>query len=197
MAKGSWIALAVLGAVGLIVLGVLGSAVGTYNSFVKESEQVDSQGKQVDVAYQRAFRLLPTLERLTTQYMQNEADIMTQVAGLRSGLGAAQNGTLNQKDNYTDQLVDLVLLVGARAEAYPDLKADQLFRDLMDEVTNTENKIAMEKVRYNDNVRDYNAHRRECCIPMFVANTFGFGAKEYIGFADRPNQSSFPEGAQL
>jgi LemA protein len=197
MAKGSWIALGVLGAIALIVLGVAGAAMGTYNSLVRESEAVDGQSKQVDVQYQRAFRLVPQITNLAEQYMQNEKDVMQNVSALRSGLGAARNGTFDQKDQFASDLARFVLLVGNRVENYPQLKADRLFQQTMDEIINTENKIAMEKVRYNDIVQKYNAHRRQCCVPIFVAQFAGFGPKEYIGYADRPNQTEFPEGAQL
>ena len=197
MVKGSWIALGVLAAIALVVVGVAASAIGTYNEFVKETEGVDAQSKQVDVQYQLAFSLLPTLERLTATYMQNEADVMQNVSALRSGLAPAQNGTLTQKDDFLGEYVQFVALVGNRVENYPNLKSDALFQRTMDEFTNVYNKIAMEKVRYNDRVEDYNAHRRQCCLPAFIANTFGFDAKEYIGHQGRPNQTPFPEGAQL
>ena len=197
MAKGTWIALGVLGAIALIVLGVVGSAIGTYNGFVRETEGIDAQSKQVDVAYQTAFRLVPQLVNLTTTYMQNEADVITEATALRSGLASAGNGTFEAKEAYLADMVQFVALVGNRVENYPNLKSDQLFQDTMAQIVNAETKIAMEKVRYNDRVQAYNAHRRECCVPLFVAGAFGFEPKEYIGFEDRPNQTSFPEGAQL
>lgn len=192
--KASWIVLGVLGAVALVVVGGFASAVGTYNGFVKQSEGITAQSSQVDVAYQLAFRLLPRLENLTQRYLDAEEGIHTQVAALRSGLGGAMNGSVEQKDNYTQQLFNTVLLLAGRAESYPNLKSDQLFRDTMTEVTNAEYRINAEKVRYNDKVRDYNAQRKQCCMPLLVANMFGFGEREYIRFADRPNVSAFPAG---
>lgn len=197
MAKGTWIALGVLGAIALIALGIVGSAVGTYNSLVRESEGVDAQGRQVDVQYQRAFGLLPRLEDLTRQYMQNEREVLENVTALRSGLAAAGNGTFEEKDAFLAQYVSFVALVGNRVESYPDLEANELFQTTMDEVTNSFNKIAAEKVRYNERVQTYNAHRRECCIPLLVAGMFGFEPREYIGYSDRPNQATFPAGADL
>ena len=197
MAKGTWIALGVLGAIVLLVLGVVGAGIGTYNGFVRETEAIDAQSKQVDVAYQLAFRLVPQLTNLTLTYMQNERDVITEATALRSGLAAAGNGTFEAKDEFLNEFVTFVALVGNRVENYPELKADQLFRDTMSQIVTAETKVAMEKVRYNDRVQAYNQHRRECCIPLFVAGAFGFEAKEYIGFKDRPNQSGFPEGAQL
>lgn len=197
MVKGTWIALGVLAAIALVALGVVGGAVGTYNSLVKQSEGVDAQSRQVDVQYQRAFGLLPQLESLTRQYMQNEREVLENVTALRSGLTAAQNGTFEQKERYLADYANFIALVGNRVEAYPELRADRLFQQTMDEVTNSFNKIAAEKVRYNDRVQQYNAHRRECCLPMLVANSFGFDEKEYIGYEDRPNTQAFPPGASL
>lgn len=197
MVKATWIVLAVLGAVALLVLGVVGSAVGAYNSLNSERNGIQAQSKQVDVQYQRAFELLPKILNITDSYMQNERDIQTQVAALRSGLTTAQNGNLTQKDNYSTQLNNLVLLVGNRAENYPDLKASGLVANLQDEVTNTYNKITSEKVRYNDRVQEYNTHRSTCCLPLLVANMFGFSAETYIGYTDSTLQTPKPTGQPI
>lgn len=194
--KPQWIVAGVLGAIALVALGALAGAVGAYNSLVHDSEAVDSQAKQVDVQYQRAIRLVPQLESLSKQYLANETDLIARATALRSGIGAAQNGSLDDKDAYLGELVQVVALLGNRLEAYPQLGSKDLFIGLMDEVTNTENKIAAEKIRYNDRVQAYNAERRECCLPALVAGMFGFEKKEYIGYGDRPNTSSFG-GQQL
>lgn len=194
MNKAAMIVLGVIGAIVLIVLGAIGSAVGTYNGFVNESEAIDAQSKQVDVQYQRAFRLVPQLTNLTETYMRNEREVLENITALRSGLVAAGNGTFEQKEAYLGELLTFVALVGNRVENYPDLKSSDLFQQLMIEITNTENKIAMEKVRYNDAVRVYNAHLRRCCFPVLIGNMFAFEPKEYIGFPDRPNQQAFPGG---
>lgn len=198
MAKGTWIALGVVGAILLVVLGVIGSAIGTYNSFVNEREAVDAQSKIVDVQYQTAFRLVPQVVALAQQYLQNETEVQTSVAALRSGLSKAENGSFSDKDAYSDQITATrSLIVAVVNENYPNLKGSELYRDSINTVINAENKIQMEKVRYNDRVQAYNAHRLQCCIPVFVANSFGFTQKEYIGYEGRPNTSEFPVGAQL
>lgn len=197
MANAAWIAVGVVGAIALVALGIMGAAVGTYNSLTNEDVAIDAQSKQVDVQYQRAFRLVPTLVNLTERYMQNEREVITNATALRAGLSAASNGTFEAKDAYLQELVTFVALVGNRAEAYPELEADELFRDTMAEIVNTENKIAAEKVRYNDRVEAYNAHRRRCCLPLVVAGLFGFEERTFIGFQDRPDQSSFPTGEPL
>ena len=198
MAKGTWIALGVLGAIALVVLGVLGSGVSTYNAFVNEREGVDAQAKQVDVQYQKAFNVVPQIAQLAEQYLQNESQVQTSVAALRSGLAQAQGGSFEQKEEFVQSLNSTTaIVIRAVNENYPQLRSVDLYQTTIFEIINVQNEIAMEKVRYNDRVLAYNAHRQQCCIPLFVANAFGFEPKEYIGFKDRPNQTSFPEGAQL
>lgn len=198
MAKGTWIALGVLGAIVLVVLGVVGSGVSTYNKFVNEREGVDAQAKQVDVQYQKAFNTVPQITALAEQYLQNESEIQTSIAALRSGLAKAQNGSFDDKEQFVQNLnATTAIVVKAVNENYPNLKGVALYEDTIIQIINVQNEIAMEKVRYNDRAQAYNAHRQQCCIPLFVANSFGFGPKEYIGFKDRPNQTPFPEGAQL
>lgn len=198
MGKGTWIALGVVGAILLVLLGAVGSAVGTYNKLVNEREGVDAQGRQVDVAYQRAFRLVPDIVNLTEQYFEQEAEVQTRVAALRSGASVAQNGTFEQKDQFADDLAATrAIIIQVVNENYPNLKANELYQTTINEIINTENKIAAEKIRYNDRVQGYNAHRQQCCIPVLVANAFGFHPKEYIGFENRPNTSELPPGEQL
>lgn len=191
MAKGSWIAIGVLAAIGLVLLGIVGSAIGTYNSFVNESESVDAQGEQVDVAYQRAFRLVPQIVNLSDRYMDKTSDAYARVAALRSGIAEAEGGTLAEKDAATQNIGTTFNLA---VEAYPQIRSDAIYGDLIAEITNTENKIAIEKVRYNDYARDFNAHTKRCCIPMLVAGAFGFEPKEYIGLIGRDNQTPIPTG---
>lgn len=194
MAKGTWIALAVLGAIGLVALGIVGSAVGTYNSLVNESEKVDAQASQVDVAYQRAFRLVPQITELADKYMDKTSDAYARVAALRSGVSEAENGTLVEKDEASRAIQPTL---GIMVEAYPDIASDEIYGNLIDEVTNTENKIAAEKLRYNDYARDYNAHTKRCCIPLLVAGMFDFEEKEYIGLVGRENRTPVPEGQTI
>lgn len=191
MAKGTWIALGVLGGIILVVIGVLGSAVGVYNEFVDERVAVEARAKTVDVEYQRAFALLPDLINLTETYMQNERDILVNISALRTGLVAAENGTFEAKEETLQQTVALMALIGSRLENYPELESDELFKATMAELINTNNKLTVEKNRYNARVEVYNAHRQKCCMPLMVANILGFEEAEFIGFNDRANQESF------
>lgn len=198
MAKGTWIALGVVAAILLVALGVVGSAVGTYNKLVDESVAIDAQAKQIDVQYQRKFDVIPDLVALTEQYFQNETEVQARVAALRTGLQAAESGDLNDKEEYAAEVdATRAIIVDVVNERYPELRGVELYRDTMVEIVNTANKIATEKVRYNDDVETYNAHIRQCCLPLLVANMMGFEEREFIGYSDRPNQSEFPQGEPL
>jgi LemA protein len=183
----SWI---ILGVVGLLVVILLISTASSYNGLVQKRNAVEAQSAQVDVAYQTQFRILPQIIPLVEGYMQNETEVMTQIAALRSGAGVASNGTLQAKEDFSAQYARFVALVGNRVEAYPELKSAQLYKDLITQTTSGENKIQGEKVRYNDYVRDYNT-KVESFPTNMVAGMFGFHKAELIRFSDRPNQSSF------
>ena len=165
----------------LLILLVLTDLVSAYNGHGEREESVEAQARQVDVAYQRALRLMTQLVALAEEYLNREVDVMERVTALRAGLVQAEDGTLEQKDAFTQEVLTFVALVGNRVEAYPELQSAQLYQDTMTEITNSENKIAMEKVRYNDRVREYNAQLRRCCLPMLTANLFGFEAAGYLG----------------
>jgi LemA protein len=197
MVKGTYVALGILAAIALIAVGVVGAGIAAYNSLNRSSIAVDAQGKDVDVIYQRNFQLLPQLDSIATRYFANETAVQEQVAALRSGITAAQNGSLTVKTNLTEQLNGLVAVLGSRAESYPQLKGDQLFITLQDETTNSANKLAAEKLRYNDLAQAYNTERNTCCFPILVAHMTGFAPKEYIGYSGRPNEEPFPAGQGL
>ena len=188
MAKGTWIALGVVGAILLVVLGVVASGIGTYNSLTTQSVDVDAQSKQVDVAYQRAFRLVPQIVNLSETYVDKTSEAYARVIALRTQVANAQNGTLAERDAAAAQVGPTFNFM---VEAYPEIRTEAIYQTVIDEVINTENIIRVEKTRYNDYVRDYNSYRRQCCLPLLVAGMFDFDEREYIGFNDRPNTGSF------
>lgn len=189
MAKGAWIALGVLGAIALLVLGVVGAGVGTYNDLTNEDVAIDAQSKQVDVQYQRAFRLVPQIVNLSEAYVDKTSEAYAKVVALRAGVERAQNGTIDERDAAAQQIGPTFNFM---VEAYPDIRSDVIYGGLIAEIINTENKIAVEKTRYNDDVEKFNAHRRRCCLPLMVAGMFGFDEREFIGYEGRPNTSTFP-----
>jgi LemA protein len=187
----------VLGAVAALLLLMGVSAASTYNGLVQQRQDVETQGKQVDVQYQRAFTLLPQITQLAEQYLQNESAVQTKVAGLRSGVCQSPS-TINEKDQCSSQVTETGnLIIRVVNENYPDLKSVQLYQNVQTETINTANKVATEKGRYNEVAGAYNAHVQKCCVPVMVASLFGFHKAELIGFSDRPNQNSFPSGQPL
>lgn len=188
MAKGTWIALGVVGAIVLIVLGIVGSAVGTYNSLTEEDVRVETQAKQVDVAYQLNFRLIDKINELADRYVDKTSEAYTKIVAARTGLAQAENGNLSQKLEATQNVQTAFNFM---VEAYPEIRSDAVYRDVLDETINLEHKIAVEKNLYNEYAGAFNAHRRKCCLPLLIAGMFGFHEKEFIGYNDRPNTSSF------
>ena len=119
--------------VALLVLIVLGSVVSSYNSLVDQDEAAQAQAKQVDVQYQRGFALLPRIESFAQDYLENETDLQAQIAALRSGLAGAQSGDLDDKEAFTQQMDQTLLLLTGRVENYPELKSAEIYQDLIAE----------------------------------------------------------------
>lgn len=148
-----------------ILLG--GWAMGTYNNLVSLDEQTKSAWAQVDTVLQRRFDLIPNLVETVKGYAAHEKETLEEVTRLRSQWGAAK--TNDEKAKAGDALEGALSRLIVVSEQYPDLKANQNFRDLTYELSGTENRIAVERQRYNDAVRQYNAAARR-----FPATLFGF-----------------------
>ena len=145
-------------AIGALVLfgGVsYGINIGVKNDIIEKSEKADTQFQQVGVAYQRAFRLIPQLLDRIESDLAHEARVMENITALRSGLSRAENGTVQDQDTTVQQAM---LYVKATVEAYPELQSLKNSQIYSIELINTENKIASEKVRYNDYAKEYNAY---------------------------------------
>ncbi len=170
----SWIGLAVLAVVALIV-GLY--AVGKYNALVREREHVDAAWAQVDNVLQRRADLVPNLVETVKGYAAQEREIFTEVANARSRLLAA--GSPAEAAEANQGLESALGRLLAISERYPELKSDRTFIRLMDELAGTENRIAVERMRYNERVRSYNARIRSFPTNLF-AGALGFEAREYF-----------------
>jgi len=169
-----WIPLAVVG--GIVLLLVL-FAVSRYNSLVNQSETVDASWAQVENVLQRRADLIPNLVETVKGYAAHEKEIFEAVANARSKLiGAKGPADASKANGELDSAISRLLMV---SERYPDLKANQNFTRLQDELAGTENRIAVERKRYNDAVRDFNQSIKRFPNSMF-AGMFGFHAKEYF-----------------
>jgi LemA protein len=159
-----------------ILAAALGSGCG-YNQMVSLKETVDAAWAQVDNQLQRRNDLVPNLVEVTKGYAAHEQEIFGRVADARARLLAG--GTRDERIDAANQLSGSLGRLLAIAERYPDLKANQQFARLSDELAGTENRIAVERMRYNDAVRAYNAFIKS--IPTVAyARSFGFTEQRYF-----------------
>lgn len=143
----------------LIVLGILAVlvliiSVSSYNGIVSKHETITAKWAQVENQLQRRNDLIPNLVNTVKGYAAHENKVFEEVTNARSAWAKA--GTVDEKvkaASSIDAALGRLLMV---TENYPNLKADQTFLKLMDELSGTENRIAVERMRYNDAVMDYN-----------------------------------------
>ncbi len=143
-----------LGIIGLAIVLAVGWGVVVNNQLVTLNERVDASWAQVDTVLQRRYDLIPNLVNTVKGYAKHESGVLEEVTRLRSQWGEAK--TVDQKTaaaNGLEQALGRLMVV---VEKYPDLKASQNFIALQDELAGTENRISVERRRYNEAVRDYN-----------------------------------------
>lgn len=141
---------------------LLASAGCGYNRIQQLDEQANGAQGQIEVQLQRRADLIPNLVNTVKGYAQHENDVFTQVAQARAGvLGAVQSHDPEQMANANAQMTSALGRLIAVAEAYPQLKADQQFTRLMDELSGTENRIAVARGDYNQAAQEYNSYIRQ------------------------------------
>lgn len=169
--------LVVGGVILLVVLMGSCSAVGRYNNFVTTNEQIDAGWAQVENVLQRRADLIPNLVSTVQGFAEQEREVFGQVAEARSRLAGAV--TPAEAANANAGLTSALGRLLAIAENYPELRSNQNFIRLQDELAGTENRIAVERQRYNDAVRAYRTDIRRFPSNLF-ASAFGFGDREYF-----------------
>lgn len=141
---------------------LLASAGCGYNRIQQLDEQANGAQGQIEVQLQRRADLIPNLVSTVKGYAQHESDVFTQVAQARAGvLGAVQTHDPAQMADANAQMTTALGRLIAVAEAYPQLKADQQFTRLMDELSGTENRIAVARGDYNGAAQEYNSYIRQ------------------------------------
>ncbi len=164
---------------------------GTYNGLVSKEEKVKAQWAQVENQYQRRYDLVPNLVATVKGYAKHESDVFTQIADARSKAGGVVNIDASVTDDperlaefqrIQDSLGGALQRLLSVVENYPDLKADQNFLALQDQLEGTENRIAVERKRYNDFAQDYNVSIRRFPA-VILANNMGFKEKSYFSAA--------------
>jgi LemA protein len=161
-----------------------------YNQIQQKDEQAAQAQKQISVQLQRRADLVPNLVNTVKGYAQHEEAVFTQVATARGALtGAIQSGDAAQMAAANTQLSGALGRLIAVAEAYPQLKADQTFLRLQDELAGTENRIATARGDYNQAVQDYNAYIRR--FPQAITAKVT-GAKPRTYYEAAPGSETAP-----
>jgi len=181
-----WIALAIIG--GLILL-VIFFVIGVYNALVRLRNQVDNSWSQIDVQLKRRHDLIPNLVETAKGYMTHERGTFEAITKARSqAMGANNVADASKAEGALGEALSKFMLV---VENYPELKANQNFLALQEELTSTENKISFARQSYNDQVLGFNNK-----IQMFpsnvVAGMFAFTARDFFEIEDAA-QREVPE----
>ena len=173
----------VLVIIGLLVVSAYSFFAGNYNRFVQLDQAVKSSWAQVENQLQRRFDLIPNLVETVKGYAAHEKEVLTEVTNARSKVGGAT--TVPDKIAANNELSGALSRLLVVMERYPDLKANQNFLHLQDELAGTENRIAVERMRYNEAVKAYNQ-----AIKSFPANLLAgmFGFKD-AAFFDAPKEA--------
>ncbi|WP_320939383.1 LemA family protein [Lysinibacillus capsici] len=170
----------ILGPIGIIVIILVVIAllfIPKYNSLVTAEENVDSKWAQVENQLQRRYDLIPNLVESVKGYANHEQEVIANITEARAQMGNASSPEEQAvaNDALTGALSRLLVVV----ENYPNLKADANFRQLMDELAGTENRLAVAREDYNNEVQQFNKHVKR--FPgNLIAGMFGFEQKEYF-----------------
>jgi len=160
----------------------------SYNQFSRQEEAITAQWAQVENQLQRRNDLIPNLVESVKGYASHESGVFKDIADSRSRLLGAKSP--EEKIEAANQQTSALGRLLAIAENYPQLKANEQFNRLMDELSGTENRLAVERMRYNEKVQEYNAARRQ--FPANVtAKVFGF--KEHPYFQAPPDAKQVPK----
>lgn len=188
--KPLWIVLGVVGLIILLLLFAGGSYVSTKNTLVQKNEAVNQAYSQVNVVQQRRLDLIPNLVASVKGYVAEESTILTNIANARAGVLAA--GSDRAASINANSKLDVALGPFFRLqEQYPNLKGNDQFMRLNDELAGTENRIAVERQRYNRALQDYNTYVQQ--FPNSIwAGMAGFHYRDEY-FKGNPENSVAPK----
>ena len=162
----------------LIIIGaVVLMAIGMYNSLITLRNRCDNAWSQVDVQLRRRYDLIPNLVETVKGYAKHESGVFERVTQARNMAANAQ--TVKAQGDADNMLTGALKSLFAVAEAYPDLKANQNFLMLQEELAGTESKVAYARQFYNDVVMKFNL-KQQVFPSNILANMFGFKTREYF-----------------
>ena len=176
-----------------VVILIVVFGVSVFNKLVSARNQAKNGFAQIDVQLKRRHDLIPNLVETAKRYLTHEEETLTRVINARNHAQSLQDSTKHQPDSLEHMalfakaegmLSKALGQFSAVVEAYPELKADSMIKELMDELTNTENRIGFARQHYNDSVMFYN-NDREVFPNNLVSTTFGFRPLSPLVFEDR------------
>ena len=165
--------------VGFIILAILliiiVTIIGMYNGLVQSRIKVDNAWSQIDVQLQRRFDLIPNFVETVKGYMSHEKETFEKIAALRTSWANAES--VSDKAKLDGELSTTLKTIMAVSESYPELKANQNFSELSEELRNTENKISFARQFYNDSVTMYNT-KLQVFPSNIIAGMFNFTQRD-------------------
>jgi LemA protein len=174
--------------IGVIVLLVI-MIIGMYNSLVRLRNQVKNAWAQIDVQLKRRYDLIPNLIETVKGYMKHERETLESVTRMRAQ--AMEASGVAEKAEAEGRLTSALGQLKIAVENYPDLKANQNFMALQEELTSTENKISFARQNYNDQVLFFN-NKTQMFPSNIVAGMFGFSKEEFFEI-DNPAERIVPK----
>ncbi|MGZ5423812.1 MAG: LemA family protein [Candidatus Aminicenantales bacterium] len=162
----------------LVIIGAIAlMAIGMYNSLISLRNRCDNGWSQIDVQLRRRYDLIPNLVETVKGYAKHESGVFERVTQARAAAVGAQ--TVKEQGQADNVLTGALKSLFAVAENYPELKANQNFLMLQEELAGTESKVAYARQFYNDTVMKYNM-RQQVFPSSIIANMFGFKPREYF-----------------
>lgn len=172
--------------IGAVLLVIAVYFVSVYNSLIARNEAVNNQWAQVETQYQRRFDLIPNLVNATQGVLTQEQEVFGELARARSAYSGAQNP--DQQAQAAGQVESALSRLLVIVENYPQLRSNETVQMLMDELSGTENRVSVERRRYNDEVRQYNVYI--ATFPTNIpASLFGYKARSYFEAAAGAEQA--------
>jgi LemA protein len=175
-----------IGIIILVSLVIVVVVIGMYNSLVRLRNQVDNAWSQIDVQLKRRHDLIPNLIETAKGYMQHERGTFEAITAARSqAMGAKNVADAGKAEGVLGRALSKFLLT---VEAYPDLKANQNFLALQEELSSTENKIAFSRQAYNDQVLFFN-NKTQMFPSNIIASMFNFAKRDFFEIEDSAEKS--------
>ena len=172
--------------VGVVLVAIIAWVISTYNSLVQLRNKVKNAFAQIDTQLQRRFDLIPNLVETVKGYAGHEKEVLEKITASRSGyMNASSN---EQKLEMNNQLTSTLKTLFAVSENSPDLKANENFLKLQDDLSETEDKVAYARQFYNDAVTIYN-NKLQMFPGNLVAGVFGFKEEALFDAVDEVNQA--------